>query len=507
MTLRDYLRVLFRQKSVVITAVVTVIVTVFIGLKLKTSVYQSQVKMLISAEKQIDSPYYKDLLGYRNVEVALTQSEIVRSNPVIERSVKAVGLYQRPLDYEKNFCALVKVPWIKFRAARINARLKKFPQEQKQAYFYRMAIEDLKQNIKVEPIRDTNMFTISVSDFSPIGSAILANIVSRSYVIFDLEQQLAELQLKYGKDHPTVIQLKDSIDKMAKSLNGQPLSDIDAIGPASVKIVEQATVPLRPMGIPKPLTMVLAVFMSVFLGVMLAFVFEYLDQTFKSPQDIETSLNLPYLGSIPKKADVNAYQDLADQIYLLMKDNNLKTLLCSAAYANEGVTTIIFNLGSYLSKVAGHKVLIIDANFRNPGMNKLFKLADVNGLSDVLENKTTFEKAVKDLGANLHVLVSGKTALNPITLLGSHSMSDIIKLAKEKYEIILIDCADLSDFKDSLVLSASVDGVTLVVTEGQTRRQAVTATIAPLKQKNANLIGVILRNRSYVIPKAIYDRV
>lgn len=507
MTLRDYLRVLFRQKAVVITTIVTVILTVFIGLQFKTPVYESKVKMLISAQKQTESPYYRDLLGTQNVVIALTQSEIVNSNPVLELVVKSLGLYQRPFDYEKNFCTRLKFPFVKMGAARMGMKLDKFTEEQKQGYLYRLAIEDLRMNIKVEPIRDTNMFSINVTDFSPVGSAIMANVVSRAYVIFDLKQQLAELELKYGKDHPTVIQIKDKIEKMNKSLNGQIVSDIDAIGPASVKIIEQAIIPIKPKGLPKLVTMVLAVFMSVFLAVMLAFTFDYLDQTFKSPQDIENYLNLPCLGFIQKNAGIHEYHDLADQIYLLMQDKKLKTILFTAVQSQEGVTSTIVHLGKYLSNMANHNLLIIDANLRKPAIHKLFKLTEANGLAEVLENKVSFDSAVKDLGANLHLLTAGKTALNPITLLSSRAMSAILKYAKERFEIILIDCSELNEFKDNLVLSAEADAVAMVVTEGKTRRQVVNAAIAPLKKKNANVIGVILRNRSYVIPKAIYDRI
>ncbi len=507
MTLRDYLKVLFRQKAVVITTIVTVILTVFIGLQFKTPVYESKVKMLISAQKQTESPYYRDLLGTQNVVIALTQSEIVNSNPVLELAVKALGLYQRPFDYEKNFCTHLKFPFVKIAAAKMGMRLNKLTVEQKQAYLYRLAIEDLRMNIKVEPIRDTNMFSINVTDFSPVGSAIMANVVSRAYVIFDLKQQLAELELKYGKDHPTVLQIKDKIEKMNKSLNGQLVTDIEAIGPASVKIIEQASVPIKPKGLAKRFTMILAIFMSVFLAVMLAFTFEYLDQTFKSPQDIETYLNLPYLGFITKNSEASEYHDLADQIYLLMQDKKLNTILFTAVQAQEGVTTTIINLGKYLSNAANHKTLIIDANLRAPSIHKFFKITQDNGLAEVLEGKTSFDKAVKDLGANLHVLAAGKTALNPITLLGSRAMSVLLKLAKENYEAVFIDCAELNGFKDSLILSSGLDGIALVVTEGKTRRQVVNAAIVPLKQKNANIIGVILRNRTYVIPKAIYDRV
>ena len=535
-TFRDYLRVLFRHKAVIAITFITVMVTVFIGLKLKTPVYEAQVKMLISAQKQVEAPYYRELGGYGKVEMALTQSEIVKSNPVIERSVKALRLYGRPLDYEKNFCSPLKKRLVDWRTKTLEAKLETLPTQQKQTLLFRKAVEDLKASTEVAPIRDTNLFTISVSDFSPVGSAITANVVSRSYIIFDLEQQLAELQIKYGEKHLAVKQLKDNIEKMTANLNGEPISAIEAIGPASVKIIEQAQVPIKPTGTPKLLTLVLAFFMSWFLGVMLAFGFEYMDHTFKSPQDVETFLNLPLLGSIPKKkvkekrlvqdAKVitpytSSYQTISDQIQLLIKEKNLKSILMTSALEQEGTSTIIANLGICLTHKAGCKVLIIDANLRNPSMHTAFKVSNNQGLSDILEGKSSFEEAVKAVdiypirdnssavreNSCLNVLTAGSTGLNPITLLDSSKMVDVIKKAGKKYEIILIDCTNLRNFRDASAISSLNDGIVLVVNEGKTRRQVVKSALIPLEKKKANLIGVILNNRTFPIPKGIYNRV
>ncbi|MBN2097695.1 MAG: polysaccharide biosynthesis tyrosine autokinase [Candidatus Omnitrophica bacterium] len=483
--------------------------TVAIGLKLKTPVFESQVKILISAEKQVEATYYRDLIGARNAEIVLTQSEIVISNPVIERAVQAMGLYERPLDYEKRFASALKKPLIDFQVKRLNKQLEPLSEEQRKAYSFRLAVEELKRNVRVEPIRDTNLFTISAREFSPIGAAIIANVVSRSYVIFDLEQQLAELELKYGAKHLSVMQMKDNIEKMRQSLNGEPLANVDAIGPASVKIIEQAQVPLRPVGPSELLTLLLALVMSPFLGIMLAFMFEYIDQTFKSPQDIETVLGLPYLGSIAKKKKLKAkgLHNLSDQIALLMKDKNLQSLLFSAALPREGATTIVANLAKRLAQKLGYKVLIIDANLRSPAMHKVFKIPESPGLAEVLEGKVAFEKAFQVIDRHLNVLTAGKSELNPATLLGSSMMSEIINMAKQKREIILLDCANFKDFQDAAVLAQLADGTAIVIKEGRTRRQVVKAAIAPLQAQKANLIGAILNNRTYAIPGFVYERV
>lgn len=507
MTLRDYLRVLFRQKAVILTVFITVLVVVFIGLKFKTPMYEAQVKMLISAEKQVESPYYRDLAGSRTMEAALTQSEIVISNPVIERAVKAVALYKRPLDYEKSFSSSLKKLLISRQAKAMEKKLSKFDEKQQLMYRFRLAVEDLKQHVEVEPVRDTNIFLIKVKDYSPVGAAILANVVSRSYVIFDLEQQLAEMHLKYGEKHLAVKQLKDSIEKLNETLGGETLPDIEAIGPASVKIIEQANVPMKPSGVPENLTFLLAFFMSIFLGVMLAFTFEYLDQTFRAPQDIERYLNIPFLGDIPKKASLSAYDNLADQVYLLLKDKRLKTILLTAALPKEGVTTIIAHLGKTLTLKKRHKVLLIDANLRNPSLHTALKSHNDIGLCDILEGRLNFEKSVKDIGSGLTLLCAGKTDLNPITLLESHKMEELMKYVRDRYDVVLLDGADLRDYQDGHVLAEDVDGIIVAVNEGKTRRQVVQAQIASLTRIKTPLLGAILNGRTFPIPENIYKRV
>src|SRR3990170_578894 len=545
--LRDYIRIIFRHKAVIITSFITVTMSVIIGLELKTPMYESQVKMLVSAEKATKSAYYTGLGYGQSGGISTTQSEIVISNPVIERAVKVLKLDERPFDYEKNFCSPLRA-WLIDLRQKIQEMSKReseperiLPEQEAtlsrienpggrssvaeevpwQADSFRWAVESLKGRIKVEPITGTDLFTINVRDFSNVASATIANVVSRSYIIFDLEQQMAEFQLQYGEKHPIVVQLGNGIDKITKNLTGETLPAIEAIGPASVKIIEQAQVPIKPTGKSKRHILILAIGMSLFLGVILAFGFEYIDQTFKSPQDVETFLNLPLLGSIPKKgfkdgvlikdskrteAFTQPYQNLSDQIYLLMKDKNLKSILITAASPLDGSTTIIANLANFLSNTAGHKVMVIDANLRAPAIHKVFNISDNTGLANVLEGKISLEKATQALGPNLMVLPAGNTALNSTPLLDSTNMLNVMKTAKEKFEFVFVDYANLRSFKDACVLCLHLDGIALVVNEGKTRHHTIKGLIAPLKHKKANLIGVILKNRTYEIPKMIYER-
>ncbi len=520
-TLRDYLRVLFRHKPVIIITLLTVMTTVFIGLKLKTPVYEAQTTMLITATTRVTSPYSRELRSFRDFGVLLTQSKIVKSRPVLEYTVKTLRLDQRPLDYEKQFSSKLKADLIDYRLKKLNARTGAMTPEEKEIFLFRTAIKSLDKNLEVKPIRDSNLFTITVTDFDPKEAARIANVISRAYIIFSLEMQLTEFQTKFGEKHSSTTQLRESITTMKENLNGEFLPNaLAAIGPGSVKVVEQAVVPLQPLITNKLLIILLSLFVSGFLGSVLAFGFDYLDQTFKSHQDIKKFLNLPSLGSIPKRKSKDAllinikqtlnsdytrsYQSLSDQIYLLMRDKDLQSVLVTDAEASEDIAAVTANIGIYLAQKAGFRVLIIDANLRTPSLSTIFNISNSPGLTDVLEGKISFEDTIQNLGFSLYVLPAGETVFNPVSLLGSSIMSEVIKKAQEQYEIIFINCADLKNFSDALILSSVADGVILVVNEGKVERQVVKMAIAPLEQKEANLIGVILNNHRLVIPGTIY---
>ncbi|MBM2832960.1 MAG: exoP 1 [Candidatus Brocadiaceae bacterium] len=519
-TLRDYLTIIFRHKVVIITTFLAIMICTVIGLELKTPVYQAQVKMLVSAEKQTSSPYYREMGGSRQGD--LTQSEIVNSNPVLGRAVRVLKLDERPNDYEKYFCTPIKTCLLNLTAwaQDLKSKLSKsdeIPPEKMQLYMLRCATEALKGNISVASIRDTDLFTITVADFDPEMAATIANVVSRSYVIFDLEQQLVELQVKHGEKNQLVVQLKDNIDEMTKNLNGTMLSNTEAIGPASVKIIEQAQIPFEPTGTSKYVNIALAFSMSIFLGIMLAFGLEYVNQTFKSAQDIEEYLNLPVLGSITKNGHngkssrhidtgLCAYQPLADQMYMMVNDNKLKSILITALSPLEGSSRVIAYLSKYLSQEAHHKIFIVETNLKQPSLHTFFDTGGKPGLAEVLEGKSTLEDATVKINECLSVLPAGKTTLNPTTLLNSSRMREVINTVREKTDMLFVDYAYLGSIKDVRILSSLVDGIAIVVTEGKTRRPVIKAAITLLEQSKANVIGTILNNRTFVIPKIIYNR-
>jgi Mrp family chromosome partitioning ATPase len=250
--------------------------------------------------------------------------------------------------------------------------------------------------------------------------------------------------------------------------------------------------------------------MSVFLGLMLAFTFEYMDQTFKSPGEIESYLNLPYLGSIPPRPNAKSFDVIDEQLMLLAKDKGVKALMFTTPTFERESQNVVLKIARSISAKETLKILVIDANFRKTpykkSHNKAGNVETKAGLVDLIEGKITFDQSIKTVSDNLYLLAPGKTELNPVTIIDSNKMEAIFKEAINKFDLVLVETPDLTK-KESLLMTNHVDGVILIVNENKTRKQVAKAMLDPLKKKNTRILGVILNNRRFTIPRIIYERV
>ena len=515
-TLRDYLKIIFRHKIVFLILVLAIIVPVYITLQMITPVYQTSVKMFVKGFQQKQAEYYKEVISS---SITADHAELVKSNIVLARVVEALKLYEIPIDYEKRFASPLKAILIEKRMKESRSQIEAMKPEQRKNILFSSAMDDLKGSISISPVRDTSFFEIQVTGYDPGLIPRIANSLSRSYAIFDLEQQIQEYKLKYGEKHSTVLQLENYIEELKKTLDGRIISDIEAIGPASVKIIEQShsSTPLRRLN--APFLLVVSVFAGIFFSIIFAFMFEYFDETVKSSNDIESSLHVPFLGSVPRKKRrdnvlishnnsgskyTKSLEELSNQIYLMMNERRLKVTIFSDAEGSDEASVFIANIGMYLAGHAGQRVLIIDANLRKPDISHVLDIANEPGLSNVLEKEIYFENAVQSMGSHLNVLSAGKVVSNPTVLLKSAVMSDMINKAREVYDLVFIKCADIKNYPDSVLLSSVVDGIILLVNEGKVRKQVISQAIVPLQQNKSNLMGVVLNNCNYVIPEFIY---
>jgi capsular polysaccharide biosynthesis protein len=181
---------------------IPLVISAYIGSELRTTMYEAKVRMFVSAEKKTEAEFYRGLAS-RNI--ISDHAQLVRSKTVLGRVVDALRLYSIPPDYEKKFASSLKKAMIEFRQGSSRS-----PDDKRE--MFNSAISRLDSSISVAPARDSNIFVITVADYDPRLAVRIANSVSRSYVIFDLEQTVEETKLRYGEKNAVVLQLQDYID-------------------------------------------------------------------------------------------------------------------------------------------------------------------------------------------------------------------------------------------------------------------------------------------------------
>jgi capsular polysaccharide biosynthesis protein/Mrp family chromosome partitioning ATPase len=516
-SLRDFLRILYKHKLVILIVFVTVMATVYIGQQMKTPRYKASVKMLVTGKMSKDLEYQRSLGPGSLTD---TQMELVTSKKVIERAVRALKLYERPLDYEKRYASWLKRIFIERNVRKMKEEIEMMAQEERKAFYFSRAVAILTNSISTSKASEnSSIFLITAKDFNPREAIKMANVVSRSYVIFDLETQIAELNLIYGEMNPTILKLRNFINRLEESLDGRIISDLDALGPASVKIISQAESAQLVMGGGVLNLYIIGFILSILSGIVLSFGLEYIDQTVKGPKDVD-NFKIPFIGSIPKRKKkdmlimnnpasdklecVRAFQRVGDKILLYTKERGIKTVLVNSISRPFDTSTLTANLGIYLARDTGKRILIIDGNLGFQSMSDILGINANPDIVDLFEGKCALKDAIKDIGDNLYLLPSRKVQFRPIKLIDSPFMANLIKDLKEQFDLILVDCQlKLLNDVGPVILSSYVDAVMMVLSEGEDRYYQVGLTLNILRQRNGINIFSVLNNRKKDLPRLL----
>lgn len=516
-SVKGTLDIIFRHKIIMLVTFAVIVFFTLIGLQFVTKVYDANVKMLIRGQSVTAAETYIPIAAYG---IHMTQAEIVKSYPVLKRAAIALNLQNRPLNYEKNYSSKLKRLYVDYMAAKAEKNFKKFTTEQQDQLRLDSAIEDLRKRLSVNMLPGTDIFIINVVALSPEEAIETANVISRSYTIFDQLQQLAEISLRYGESHPTVVQLKDNIRYATENLTGKPLPDIEAIGTASVKVIEQATSTGQPLGRPKKLILLAALFIAGFAGFGIAFVYGTFDRTIKSPQEIAEFLNIPCIGSIPKKQKkenflineqspltryVEFYEDLAEQLYVFLKTQGLKSAVITSPVFDENHQYIVPNIGYFLTQYMGHSTLLVDANFNKPHFQKIYPI-EKGKIITSKTNPNNISNAINKIEAGPDIIPTDIFSDNQLAVMKQIDLKSIINHVKSGYDVILIDATSVNNTKEASFTSECSDGIVIVIDEGRIQREMLRNSLPRLRRNDVKILGSILNNRSFPIPEIVYKR-
>jgi polysaccharide biosynthesis transport protein len=313
----------------------------------------------------------------------------------------------------------------------------------------------------------------------------------------------------------------------------------------NIRIVDQALVPTYPVRPQRLHNILLAILVGLVGGIGLAVFREYLDNTVKSPDDVELLTGLPSLAVIPSLPSLNghharnsavlsgsaqpsatppsvellsylqpksqiseAFRALRTSLLLSQADHPPQVILVTSALPREGKTTAAVNLAVTLAQL-GDRTLLLDSDLRKPGIRRAMNLTGGKdaGLSSHLAGVSSLDEVVVPHPAitNLSTLTTGPVPPSPADLLSSHRMREAITELRRRYEFIVIDSPPVMAATDAVILSALTDGVLLVVRSGETPKEAFTRTRDLLSGVRCRLLGVILNAVDSSAPDYYYS--
>ena len=335
--------------------------------------------------------------------------------------------------------------------------------------------EELSENVNVEAYENTEMLKISVTDQDPELAASIANSIAQVF--------------------------SGEIAKIYQINN--------------ISVVDVAVTPEEVSNNTLKRDLLIALFISIFGTIGVVFVVYYFDDTVKLTDDLEEEIGMPVVAKVfksdigsknnrkiellaqkyPKSVVSESIKTLRTNLQFSSVDEDIKTILITSSIPGEGKSFISANLAISFAQT-DKKVLIVDCDMRKGRQHRIFKLSNTKGLSNLLiDDMTNYKDYINKTSIkNLYVMTRGTVPPNPSELLNSNKNSELIKILRSKFDIIIFDGVPCNGLPDSIIMSKLVDKVLIVSSESVTPRSVLESTKKQLKNVEAPVAGDVLNN-------------
>lgn len=315
----------------------------------------------------------------------------------------------------------------------------------------------------------------------------------------------------------TFVELKRQMDLKSQAYNyllerRQELAISEAEEIAPWRILNEAFLPSKPVSPNIKQGLLQALVAGGFLGVAIAFILQQLDQTVKQVEEVKQITQLPLLGVIPRvsepsvvnnicttKQDYSYYSSYTEGLrslamnlrYLKVDDANIKTLAVTSSTSAEGKSTVSHNLAIVLAEF-DLRVLVVDADLRKPKLHKLAQISNKVGLNEILTQDQPWSDNVRS-GAveKLDLITAGATSANPIALLNSNKMKQLIQEWSAAYDYVIIDTPPIGLIADAKSMAEEVDSMVFLAAMDRVSRQAIANSVEILHYSQCHIAGVV----------------
>ncbi len=279
------------------------------------------------------------------------------------------------------------------------------------------------------------------------------------------------------------------------------------IGTNNVTIIDRALAPSGPYSPDIRLNILLGLVIGLVLGSIAALLMEQLEDSAIAPADFQRKLGVPLLGSIPVLGEGESVDDMlvdpkspmSEAYFSVLTGLRFSTahgtptsITVTSTQPSEGKSTTAMALARNLAKI-GKRVLLIDADLRNPSIHRAFGLKNDHGLANLLIGEGTVAQQAQSSGfEGLSVLTSGAVPPNPSELLASGLLGPVIAQAASQFDHVIVDAPPVLGLADAPLLTHVTEATVFVLEAGRTGVGQARASLRRLLQVGAPVVGAVL---------------
>ena len=358
-----------------------------------------------------------------------------------------------------------------------------------------------------------------------VGESVVENLITSQIQLDADREKLQAIQSEIGKIEDKIALLPSKVQSLTDLVNQQEqatesllflqrkleeakIAEAQLI--SNLKIGERANVPTSPFAPNVPAVLAIASLMATVLMMAIILLLEKIDHTLYDAEEIEDSLDLPFLTTLPDLLD---YEENPHHITSFLNNRKLyepyrfllkrleahgqskcKVIVVSSAVAGEGKSTVASHLGA-VSAMLSKRTLIIDAHLHSPKQHNLFGLKLQPGLKEVAESSLNLPRAVQPTKIeNLAILAAGNSDSESWMVLESPQMKRILQEASLKYDSVIIDAPAVTNSCDAYTLSQYSDGLMMVTRPFHTPKDVLEKTVLDLKRNKTSIIGFVINS-------------
>jgi capsular exopolysaccharide synthesis family protein len=366
----------------------------------------------------------------------------------------------------------------------------------------------------------SNVVSVVATTTSPALSARLANTYVAEYITIRQRSDQAQLTQAENlvntqiKATPTAQQNTSAFASLRS--RSDELKLLASLQTGDAQAVQTATPPSSASS-PKPLPdAVLGLLLGLLVGAGLAVVLERRDRRIKTAEEAKELYGLPVIGEIPRAkvaapggfgtaGEQEAFHMLRAQLRYFNVDRQVKRVLITSAESGEGKSFVALNLARAAVRTDGKRALLIEADLRRPSLGRVLGLTGMAGLAELLSQSHDLTLGLRELVVPLEamddassrtprcdLLLAGAAPPNPVELLESKGMAELLRFAGTVYDVVIIDTTPIGIISDAISLVHQVDGVVLITRPGFSGRDHARRLMTQLRELNAHILGLVI---------------